>query len=42
VKGSRIGREGGRHSIDVYCESRIVHIALTDLPVPAFGAEPAA
>jgi 5-carboxymethyl-2-hydroxymuconic-semialdehyde dehydrogenase len=37
VKESGIGREGGRHSIDVYCESRIVHVALRQLPVPAFG-----
>ncbi|HET6213765.1 MAG TPA: aldehyde dehydrogenase family protein, partial [Micromonosporaceae bacterium] len=37
VKESGIGREGGRHSIDFYCESRIVHIALKPLPVPGFG-----
>jgi 5-carboxymethyl-2-hydroxymuconic-semialdehyde dehydrogenase len=37
VKASGVGREGGRHSIDVYCDSRIVHVALRDLPVPRFG-----
>jgi 5-carboxymethyl-2-hydroxymuconic-semialdehyde dehydrogenase len=41
VKQSGLGREGGRHSIDLYSESRIVHIALTDLPVPVFGADSA-
>jgi 5-carboxymethyl-2-hydroxymuconic-semialdehyde dehydrogenase len=37
VKDSGVGREGGRHSIDFYCESRIVHVALKPLPVPKFG-----
>ena len=37
IKASGIGREGGRHSIDFFCESRIVHIALRPLPVPRFG-----
>lgn len=42
VKDSGLGREGGRHSIDFYSESRIVHVALKPLPVPRFGAVPAA
>jgi 5-carboxymethyl-2-hydroxymuconic-semialdehyde dehydrogenase len=42
VKDSGVGREGGRHSIDFYCESRIVHVAVGRLPVPRFGTEPAA
>ncbi|MGH3519485.1 MAG: 5-carboxymethyl-2-hydroxymuconate semialdehyde dehydrogenase [Haloechinothrix sp.] len=37
VKASGIGREGGRHSIDFYCESHIVHVAIEHLPVPRFG-----
>ncbi|NUS06464.1 MAG: aldehyde dehydrogenase family protein, partial [Nonomuraea sp.] len=37
VKASGVGREGGRHSIDVYTESHIVHIATEDLPIPRFG-----
>ncbi|MEU9343801.1 5-carboxymethyl-2-hydroxymuconate semialdehyde dehydrogenase [Streptomyces sp. NPDC048278] len=41
VKASGIGREGGRHSIDFYTESHIVHVALRTLPVPRFGAGPA-
>jgi 5-carboxymethyl-2-hydroxymuconic-semialdehyde dehydrogenase len=41
VKDSGVGREGGRHSIDFYCESRIVHVAVGRLPVPKFGVEPA-
>ncbi|MFF0865638.1 5-carboxymethyl-2-hydroxymuconate semialdehyde dehydrogenase [Nonomuraea sp. NPDC003560] len=38
VKASGVGREGGRHSIDVYTESHIVHLATEDLPIPRFGA----
>ncbi|MFD9949089.1 5-carboxymethyl-2-hydroxymuconate semialdehyde dehydrogenase [Nonomuraea sp. NPDC059022] len=38
VKASGLGREGGRHSIDVYTVSPIVHLATEDLPVPRFGA----
>ncbi|WEH37058.1 5-carboxymethyl-2-hydroxymuconate semialdehyde dehydrogenase [Streptomyces sp. AM 4-1-1] len=37
VKASGLGREGGEHSIDVYTESRIVHVATEDLPVSRFG-----
>jgi 5-carboxymethyl-2-hydroxymuconic-semialdehyde dehydrogenase len=37
VKDSGLGTEGGRHSIDFYTESRIVHVALEPLPVPKFG-----
>ncbi|MFI6297300.1 5-carboxymethyl-2-hydroxymuconate semialdehyde dehydrogenase [Nonomuraea sp. NPDC050790] len=38
VKASGLGREGGRHSIDVYTVSPVVHLATDDLPVPRFGA----
>jgi 5-carboxymethyl-2-hydroxymuconic-semialdehyde dehydrogenase len=38
VKGSGLGREGGRHSLDFYTDSRIVHVALDDADVPRFGA----
>jgi 5-carboxymethyl-2-hydroxymuconic-semialdehyde dehydrogenase len=37
VKDSGVGREGGRHSIDFYTTSRIVHVALNPLPVPRLG-----
>ncbi|WP_157247232.1 5-carboxymethyl-2-hydroxymuconate semialdehyde dehydrogenase [Nonomuraea typhae] len=37
VKASGLGREGGRHSIDVYTAAHIVHLATEDLPVPRFG-----
>ncbi|WP_066950882.1 5-carboxymethyl-2-hydroxymuconate semialdehyde dehydrogenase [Microtetraspora fusca] len=37
VKASGLGREGGHHSIDVYTESHIVHVATEDLPIPRFG-----
>ena len=37
IKESGVGREGGRHSIDFFSESRIVHVALRPLPVPRFG-----
>ncbi|MEV4241816.1 5-carboxymethyl-2-hydroxymuconate semialdehyde dehydrogenase [Streptosporangium canum] len=38
IKASGLGREGGRHSIDVYTESHIVHLATEDMPIPRFGA----
>jgi 5-carboxymethyl-2-hydroxymuconic-semialdehyde dehydrogenase len=38
VKNSGLGREGGRHSLDFYTESTIVHVALADAHVPRFGA----
>ena len=38
VKGSGVGREGGRHSIDFYCESQIVHVAMGEHHIPRFGA----
>ncbi|NRQ31138.1 5-carboxymethyl-2-hydroxymuconate semialdehyde dehydrogenase [Nonomuraea sp. NN258] len=38
VKASGLGREGGRHSIDVYTEPHVVHVATDDLPIPRFGA----
>ncbi|MHB1784960.1 MAG: 5-carboxymethyl-2-hydroxymuconate semialdehyde dehydrogenase [Acidimicrobiales bacterium] len=37
VKASGLGKEGGRHSIDFYTESRIVHLALAETRVPRFG-----
>ncbi|MEV6982722.1 5-carboxymethyl-2-hydroxymuconate semialdehyde dehydrogenase [Sphaerisporangium sp. NPDC051017] len=37
VKASGLGREGGRHSIDLYTEPKIVHVALGDTHVPRFG-----
>lgn len=37
IKESGLGQEGGRHSIDFYSQSRIVHVALEPLPVPTFG-----
>jgi 5-carboxymethyl-2-hydroxymuconic-semialdehyde dehydrogenase len=39
VKASGVGREGGRHSLDFYTDSRIVHVALDDVDVPRFGSE---
>jgi 5-carboxymethyl-2-hydroxymuconic-semialdehyde dehydrogenase len=39
VKASGLGREGGRHSLDFYTDSRIVHVALEDTQVPRFGTE---
>ena len=39
VKASGLGREGGRHSLDFYTDSRIVHVALGDTHVPRFGTE---
>jgi 5-carboxymethyl-2-hydroxymuconic-semialdehyde dehydrogenase len=38
VKASGLGREGGRHSIDFYTESHIVHVALATPHVPRFGS----
>jgi 5-carboxymethyl-2-hydroxymuconic-semialdehyde dehydrogenase len=37
VKASGVGREGGRHSLDFYCEPQIVHLATGELHVPRFG-----
>jgi 5-carboxymethyl-2-hydroxymuconic-semialdehyde dehydrogenase len=39
VKASGLGREGGRHSLEFYTDSRIVHVALADADVPRFGTE---
>ena len=41
VKASGVGSEGGRHSIDFYTDSQIVHVALGDTHVPRFGLQPA-
>jgi 5-carboxymethyl-2-hydroxymuconic-semialdehyde dehydrogenase len=40
VKASGVGREGGRHSLDFYCEPQIVHVATEELPVPRLGVPP--
>lgn len=37
VKASGLGREGGAHSIDLYTESKIVHVALGEVHTPRFG-----
>ncbi|MDF5759183.1 5-carboxymethyl-2-hydroxymuconate semialdehyde dehydrogenase [Spongiactinospora sp. TRM90649] len=37
VKASGVGREGGRHSIEMFTEPHIVHVATEDLPIPRFG-----
>ncbi|MGH7912243.1 MAG: 5-carboxymethyl-2-hydroxymuconate semialdehyde dehydrogenase [Candidatus Dormibacteraceae bacterium] len=37
-KSSCIGREGGEHSFEFYCEQQTVHVALGDVRVPRFGA----
>jgi 5-carboxymethyl-2-hydroxymuconic-semialdehyde dehydrogenase len=38
VKASGVEREGGRHSLDFYTGSRIVHVPLGETNVPRFGA----
>ncbi|MFI1370125.1 aldehyde dehydrogenase [Streptomyces griseochromogenes] len=38
VKDSGLGREGGVHSIDFYSESKTVHVALGETPIPRFGS----
>lgn len=40
VKASGLGREGGVHSLDFYCERQIVHVALGDPHTPRFGLAP--
>ena len=40
VKASGLGREGGHHSIDFYCESQIIHVTLDGAPPPRFGVTP--
>ena len=37
IKESGLGREGGRYSLELYSETRVVHMALQTLPVPKFG-----
>jgi 5-carboxymethyl-2-hydroxymuconic-semialdehyde dehydrogenase len=37
VKASGVGREGGIHSLDFYCERQIIHVALGDPHTPRFG-----
>jgi 5-carboxymethyl-2-hydroxymuconic-semialdehyde dehydrogenase len=39
AKGSGMGRDGGRHSFDFYCEIKNISIALGDHPIPRFGAD---
>ncbi|MFZ0215754.1 MAG: aldehyde dehydrogenase, partial [Candidatus Dormiibacterota bacterium] len=38
AKASGIGREGGEHSFEFYCEQQTVHVALGSHPIPRFGA----
>ena len=40
IKASGVGSEGGRHSIDFYTDSQIVHVALGDAHTPRFGLQP--
>lgn len=37
TKYSGIGREGGHYSFDFYMEVQVVHVAVGDPPIPAFG-----
>ncbi|NNU98662.1 aldehyde dehydrogenase family protein [Geobacillus stearothermophilus] len=37
TKYSGIGREGGHYSFDFYTEVQVVHVAVGDPPIPAFG-----
>ncbi len=38
VKESGIGREGGRYSLDFYCDLETIHVALSDHHIPRLGA----
>jgi 5-carboxymethyl-2-hydroxymuconic-semialdehyde dehydrogenase len=38
AKGSGMGRDGGHHSFDFYCEIKNISIALGDHHIPRFGA----
>lgn len=38
MKDSGIGREGGHHSFEFYCETKTVHVALGTHPIPKMGA----
>jgi 5-carboxymethyl-2-hydroxymuconic-semialdehyde dehydrogenase len=40
IKRSGLGQEGGTSSIDVFSETRVIHVALQVLPVPDFGGIP--
>jgi 5-carboxymethyl-2-hydroxymuconic-semialdehyde dehydrogenase len=37
MKRSGIGREGGHHSWEFYCELQTVHVALGEHPIPRLG-----
>ncbi len=37
MKKSGIGREGGQHSFEFYCELQTIHVALGDHAIPRFG-----
>jgi 5-carboxymethyl-2-hydroxymuconic-semialdehyde dehydrogenase len=37
VKASGIGREGGQHSFEFYCDLQTVHVALGEHPIPRLG-----
>ncbi len=40
AKDSGIGREGGHHSFDFYCETEAIHVALDAHPIPRLGVGP--
>jgi 5-carboxymethyl-2-hydroxymuconic-semialdehyde dehydrogenase len=37
VKDSGIGREGGEHSFEFYCDLETIHVSLRDHPIPRLG-----
>ncbi len=37
MKASGIGREGGRHSFEFYCELQTIHVSLGEHPIPRLG-----
>ncbi len=39
LKHSGIGREGGYYAFEFYTEIQVVHVALSDHPIPQFGKE---
>lgn len=40
MKASGIGREGGQHSFEFYCELQTIHVALGEHPIPRLGLPP--
>ena len=37
MKASGIGREGGHYAFDFYTEQKVIHVAISDHPIPQFG-----